>query len=398
MTLSDVRVRNAKPKEKPFKLMDELGLFLLVTPRGKKLWRYRFWLHDKEGLYAIGEYPAVTLAAARAERDNARALVKSGLHPVRQRQELKLRKAGEANNTFEAVAREWIEQKAVKWAEVRTKRVGSTLEKEVFPELGKYPIKEISSARLLQLLQKIAKRPAPSTALLVKQLCSGVFQFAITTLRADNDPTYALRRAIERPRIQHKQPLAQHRIPVLLERLNSYGGLPSTAAAIRLSLLTFVRPKEMRQARWDQFDLAAAKWTIPASEMKMREPHLVPLSRQALDILRDLQKATGHRQHLFPNTRDPKRCMGLTTLGRALDYMGFSGELSPHAFRATASTHLNELDFDSDLIERQLAHQERDATRASYNQAKHFTKRKQMMQDWADYIDSLSARNENAGI
>ena len=392
MALTDTLLRNAKPKEKSYKLMDSHGLFLFVSPTGSKLWRFRFWLHDKEGLYSIGDYPLVSLAQARAERDKARALVKQGIHPVRQRQEEQLRQTFAANNTFEAVAREWIEHKSVNWSEVRLKRVKRTLEKEVFPEIGALPIKDVSSAILLPLILNIAKRPkkpAPVTALMVQELCGGVFRYAIRTLRAENDPTYALRGVVERPRIKHRSPLEKKDIPILAGKLANYGGSPVTVAALRLLLLTFVRPGEVRKAQWDQFDLDAAEWRIPAPVMKMREVHIVPLSRQAVKALRELHRLTGTRSYLFPNTRRPKSFMASTTLNRALENIGFKGRFSAHGFRATASTFLNELDFDGDLIERQLDHQERDATRASYNQAKHLSKRRAMMQDWADYLDGL---------
>ena len=389
MPLTDTKLRNAKPGEKPYKLMDSLGLYLLVTPSGSKLWRYRFKLHGKEGLYAIGEYPLIPLAAARAARDQARALVKQHIHPVRQRQEEHLRQTYEANNTFAAVAREWIAHKSVKWAEVRRKRVVRTLEKEVFPKVGALPIKEISSARLLPVIQAIAKRPAPVTALLVQELCGSVFRYAIRTLRAENDPTYALRGVVERPRIKHHSPLNKGDIPVFVRKLANYGGSPVTVAALRLLLLTFVRPGELRQAQWAQFDFDAAEWRIPAAVTKMRELHIVPLSQQALATLGELRRHTGDRAYLFPNMRRPNSYMASTTLNRALEYIGFKGTFSAHGFRATASTLLNELGFEGDLIERQLAHQERDAVRASYNQAQYLTKRKAMMQAWADYLDSL---------
>lgn len=396
MSLTDTKIRNAKPKEKPYKLMDELGLYLLVSVGGSKLWRFRFWLHGKEGLFSIGLYPEISLAEARVERDRARGLVKKGLHPVRERKTEHLRQAFAANNTFEAIAREWIEQKSVKWAEVRRKRVKRTLEKEVFPDLGAVPIKEISSARLLPILQEIAKRPAPVTALLVQELCSGVFRYAILTMRAENDPTYALRGVIERPRVQHKKPLDKKDIPILVGKLGKYGGSPVTVAALHLLMLTFVRPGEIRQAKWEDFDLAAAEWRIPAPIMKMREMHIVPLSKQAVKILKALQRLTGARVYLFPNVRRPTSYMASTTLNRALEYIGFKGTFSAHGFRATASTLLNEMGFDGDLIERQLAHQERDATRASYNQAKYLAKRRELMQHWSNYIDNLIRNNGKA--
>lgn len=394
MSLTDLKARNAKAKDRPYKLMDEQGLFLFVSPSGSKLWRFRFQLNGKEGLYSLGDYPHVSLAQAREERDKARALVKQGVSPVRQRRQSRLQRAHEASNTFEAVALEWIAHKAKKWSKVRHDRVKRTLEKEAFPEIGEIPIKEITSARLLPMIQNIAqrpKRPAPVTALLVQELCGSVFRYAILTLRAESDPTYALRGVVERPRIKHKNPLQRKDIPILASKLANYGGSPVTIAALHLLLLTFVRPGEVRRAQWDQIDWEAAEWRIPPTVMKMRDTHIVPLSRQAVGILRELQKITGGRTYMFPNRRRPNSFMASTTLNQALRNIGYSGKFSAHGFRATASTHMNEMDFDEGLIERQLDHKERDATRASYNQAKHLSKRRAMMQTWADYLDDLKS-------
>jgi integrase len=389
MALTDTKIRNAKALERPYKLMDSLGLYLLVRINGTKLWRFRFWLHGKEGLMALGEYPSVGLADARALRDRARALVKQGLNPVRERQTDRIRQAHEATNTFEGIAREWIESSTKRWSKVRLDRVTRVLEKEAFPEFGHFPVREITAAHVLRLLQDIEKRPAPVTALLVQQLVGAVFRHAVRTLRADYDPAGALRGVIQRPRTKHKTPLTAAQIPTLLDKLNNYGGDPQTVAAIRLLLLLFVRPGELRLAHWSEFDLDNAEWRIPAARMKMRETHVIPLSSQAIEVLRGLHEITGANGLLFPNRRNSRASIASTTLNRALENLGFKGLFSAHGFRATASTMLNELGWRSDVIERQLAHAERDKTRASYDQSKHMPERRKMMQAWADYLDAL---------
>lgn len=392
MPLSDAKIRSSKAGAKQYKLSDGQGLFLLVTTTGSRLWRYRFWLNNKEGVYAIGEYPYISLSDARERRDQARELVRKGQHPVHRRREEELLRDSLAQNTFESVAREWIQQKSKRWSEVRRKRVQRTLEKEVFPNIGALAIGDVSSARLLAMLQAIATRrgnPAPVTALLVQSLCGAVFRYAIVTLRAQSDPTYPLRGAISRPRIRHKAPLERSDISALVNALRSYGGSPVTVAALRLLLLTFVRPGELRRAQWNEFDLDGGVWRIPASAMKGREVHLVPLSKQAVTVLRDLKLSTGRGTHLFPNSRRPKSYMASTTLNRALENVGFKGKFSAHSFRATASTFLNELDFDENLIERQLDHKDRNTTRASYNQAKYLAQRANLMQEWANFLDKV---------
>ena len=387
--LTDTAIRNAKAQGKAYKLPDGGALFLLVTPAGSKLWRYRYRIAGAENLYAIGEYPAVSLQQARELRDAARRLVKEGVHPAQHRKASRLITATEAANTFEAVAREWIAQNKAHWSAYYLHQVETILAADVFPRLGGLPIRAVTAAHLLGILQDIQKRDAPSIALLVRQWVSGVFRYAVATLRADADPAAALRGAVRKPKTQHKRPLSQKELGLFLARLGeSQSGLHVTTA-LRLLLLTFVRPGELRGARWSEFDLQAAQWRIPASRMKMGEPHTVPLSRQAVGLIRQLQAAGDKRPQLFPNARDPKRTMSPTTLNRALERMGYGGQFSAHGFRATASTLLNEMGYRSDLIERQLAHAERNKVRASYNQAAYMPERKKMMQAWADFLDAL---------
>ena len=385
--LTDTGIRNAKPQAKAYKLPDGGSLFLLVTPTGSKLWRFRYRIAGAENLYAIGDYPAVSLQQARELRDAARRLVKEGIHPARHRKASRLVTATEAANTFEAVAREWIAQNRDHWSAYYCQQVETILAADVFPRIGGLPI----AAHLLGILKDIQKRDAPSIALLVRQWASAVFRYAVATLRADADPAAALRGAVRKPKTQHKRPLSQKELGLFLDRLDaSQSGLP-VSTALRLLLLTFVRPGELRGARWAEFDLDAAEWRIPADRMKMGEPHVVPLSRQAVKLLRQLKAEAGGRPQLFPNLRDPKRDMSPTTLNRALERMGYGGHFSAHGFRATASTLLNELGYRPDVIERQLAHRERNKVRASYNQASYMPERKKMMQEWANYLDAATS-------
>ncbi len=267
---------------------------------------------------------------------------------------------------------------------------------DVFPFVGKLPIRSVSAAHLLEILSRIEGRGAATVALLVRQWSSAVFRYAVATLRADADPAAALKGAIHRPRVQHHKPLAREQIGEFSQALEQYGGYRTTVIALRLMLLTFVRTVELRKAEWIEFDLDRAEWRIPAERMKMRESHIVPLSAQAVELLRELSSLTGGRRLLFPNYRKPNECMTATTLNRALERMGFNGKdsigFSAHGFRATASTMLNEMGYRSDVIERQLAHAERNKVRASYNQAEYLEERRQMMQAWADDIDANIAK------
>lgn len=393
MALTDTRIRTAKPSRKPYKLADSAGLHLEVRPSGSKLWRYRYRIGGRENLYALGQYPEVSLAVARADRDEARKLVKQGIHPAHSRLARKVAQIADNANTFEAVAREWIERRRSSWTPYYLGQVEGMLEADVFPYVGGLPIRSVSAAHLLAIVRRVEKR-APTVALLLRQWCSAIFRYAVATLRADGDPTVALKGAITRPKVQHNKPLGKSEIPRFLEKLEQAGGNRTTKIALRLLLLLFVRPIELRAGEWVEFALDGREWRIPASRMKMREPHTVPLSLQAVELLRELREITGGNRLLFPNNRRPKTHMGATTLNRALDRMGYSGKFSSHGFRSTASTLLNEMGYRPDVIERQLAHKERNAARAAYNQAQYLAERRDMMRDWANYLDGL-ARGES---
>ena len=410
MLLSDAKIRTEKPAKSPRKLRDGRNLYLVVLPSGRKVWRIRYRKPGGADTYFTfgehcrppsGETPdaakgrkesgRLTLSEARLECERLRGLVRQGLHLSRHKKALRAARDAESANTFEVVAREWIE-KQQKWSAKYRKQVTGGLERDVFPVLGDLPMREITAHQVLVLLQETEKR-ATTMAKLEKQWIGQVFRYAVGTLRADSDPTSALRGALISHKVEHHRALAQDEIPGFLKDLSLYGGNRPTVIALQLLLLTFVRPGELRQAKWSEFDLDKGEWRIPAVRMKMNEIHIVPLPRQAVELVRELHLFTGNQEWLFPNIRRPKICMTETTLNRALERMGYNGKgtigFSAHGFRATASTLLNEFNFRPDVIERQLAHKERNQSRASYNRAMYLPERRKMMQAWADYLDSL---------
>lgn len=391
--LTDSHARNARPKDKSYKLTDGNGLLLLVHPNGQKFWRYRYKLFGKENMYAIGSYPQLGLRQAREARDWARGLVKQGRHPAHQRQADKFAGVEAAANTFTAIANEWIEQKKDGWTPYYLKQVRTVLGNDVFPYIGKMPIQDIKPVHILKIIRQVADRDAKTVALLIRQWCSQVFCYAVATLRAEFDPCASLKGAVTRQKVQHKRALTPSEIVELKEKLDQDRGTPSVRLSIKLLLLTFVRPGELRQAMWAEFDLENDEWRIPAGRMKMRETHIVPLSKQAKALLLELKSISQERPQLFPNIRDPRRCMSMTTMNRYLERIGYAGKFSAHGFRATASTLLNEMGYRPDVIERQLAHRERNRVRASYNHATYMQERKAMMQEWADYVEVQRSGN-----
>lgn len=392
MSLTDVKIRQAKAIDKPLKLADANGLYLEVKPGGAKLWRYRYRIAGKENLYAIGDYPTITLSEARKARDEARELTKKGLHPAHARQNERLLKIAANNDTFKAIAEEWIEKKRSGWAPSYLKEIEHGMKADIYPRIGRLPIRAVTPADVLAILDRASRRGAETVAINLRQWCSAVFRYAVATLRADSDPAAPLRGAIIRPPVNHSKPLSREDIADFLKRLDGYGGNRTTAIALRLLLLTFVRTVEMRKAEWTELNLDQSEWRIPAAKMKMRRLHIVPLARSTVDLLRELQQITGAGRWLFPNTRRPRDVMSATTVNRALEYMGYaSGAVTGHDFRATASTRLHEMGFRSEFIELQLAHVERNRVKAAYNHADYLPERRQMVQAWADWLDGLAA-------
>lgn len=389
--LSDTKIRNAKPSEKARKLSDGGGLYLLVSLTGAKSWRLKYRLSGKEFLYVIGQYPAVSLKDARVARDAARALIKEGTHPLQQRRLDALRRSSDTQNTFRAVATNWIEKNAARWSGTYGNQVRRAMQHDVFPIIGDLPIKQVTAAHILAVLKQLEQRGAISVALLVRGWCSQIFRLASANLLVNGDPASALRGAIQRSKVKHHAHIAENELPELLEALSKYAGYRETSIALRLMLYTFVRTSELRKAEWQEFDLANSVWRIPEHRMKMRETHLVPLSAQAVSLLRELQTWSGARPYLFPNHRRPTAPMSATTLNRALERMKYGGRLSAHGFRGTASTILYAHGHPSHVIERQLAHSERNKSKAAYNHAQYFPERVALMQWWADRVDSSAA-------
>ena len=393
MALTDTAIRNAKPKEKPYKLADEKGLFLLVHPNGGRYWRFKYRFVGKEKLLALGIYPDVSLKEARERRDNARKQVAADIDPGQHRKALKAAKATCAENSFEIVAREWFAKHSPNWAVNHSSKILRRLERDIFPWIGNRPIADITAPELLTVLRRIENRGALETAHRALQNCGQVFRYAVATGRAERDPSGDLRGALPPTKqIHHASITDPKAIGGLLRTIKGYQGSFITKCALQLAPLVFVRPGELRKAEWSEFDLDAAEWRIPAARMKMREQHIVPLSSQAVAILRELYALTGNGRYVFPGARTNERPMSENTINAALRRLGYSGnEMTGHGFRSMASTILNEQGWYRDAIERQLAHAERNSVRAAYNYAEHLAERRKMMQAWADYLDGLAA-------
>jgi integrase len=384
--LNDIQCRNAKSQTKAYKLTDSKGLYLEVKPSGVKAWRYRFKLSDKESVFAIGDYPAIALVDARKKREEARDLVKRGINPAHNRQLEKIKRGQDAANTFETVAAEWLALKD--WEKVTKDRRLDMLKRVVFPTIGQLPIKQITPAHILSILQQTGK-DRPTVAAEARRTMQGVFDLAICTLRADSDPVHPVRKALPTNKTQHKRALADVEIGQLLRDLDGYQRNFQTVAAFQLMWMTLCRPSEAIEAQWAEFDLDAATWRIPVERMKKRKEHVVPLPTQAVAVLRSMYGITSRHSHVFPNRDDRTKPMTDATMRVALKYMGWSGKYSPHATRTTGSTKLNEMGYRSDWIEKQLAHAEMNAVRRTYNHADYMADRTVMMQHWADFIDGL---------
>jgi integrase len=390
--LTDTKVRTIKPAEKPKKLFDGGGLFLLVTPTGGKLWRLKYRFGGIEKLLALGAYPQTSLADARQKRDQARALMLNGVDP---RDIKKAQKAAGAqeNETFEVIAREWHTKFSASWAASHSNKIIRRFELYVFPWLGDRQIKSITAPDLLTVLRRIEAKGTLDTAHRTRQNCGQVFRYAVATGRAERDPSADLRGAIPPASGKHMATITDPKeIAGLLRSIDDYRGSIVTRCALQLAPLVFVRPGELRHAEWSEFNLDEAEWRIPAEKMKAGVLHIVPLSRQALGVLREIHPLTGHGRYVFPSPRSDSRPMSSNAILSALRRMGFAkDEMSGHGFRSMASTLLNEQGWNRDAIERQLAHAERNSVRAAYNYAEFMPERKKMMQAWADYLEGIKA-------
>ncbi|MBI3903739.1 MAG: integrase arm-type DNA-binding domain-containing protein [Nitrosomonadales bacterium] len=395
MKLSDPKVKKAKPEAKPYKLADGGGMYLEVMPNGSKYWRLKYRFGGKEKKLALGVYPAVTLAHARIRRDDARKLLANGIDPSEIKQAQKKQNKIAIENSFEAIAREWHTLNTPRWTANHAYDVLHSLEKEVFPAFGDAPISSIDAPTVLDAIRKIEGRKALDVAGRVLQRVRVVFAYAIASGRARHNPAAEIMGALApRPKKKHYPAIKPHEMPTLLHALADYWerDKASTLARIatRLLSLTFVRTGELRGARWNEFDFEKMLWTIPAERMKAREPHTVPLSRQALAALNEIHPLTGHGALLFPSRSGEGKAMSDNTINMVLKRSGYAGKMCGHGFRSVASTYLNELGtIRPDIIEAQLAHADKNAVRAAYNRADYMEYRKAMMQFWADTLDKM---------
>jgi integrase len=395
--LTETQIRAAKATDKPVKLFDGGGLYLLVNPNGGRWWRLKYRHAGRERGISLGVYPDVALKDARTRRDEARRLISNGVDPSAERRDLKAAR----EQTFEGVAREWLALQEKPPAHTKQAALSAStlmktryqLESLLFPEIGSQPISEIDAPRLLSALRKIENRGTHDTAHRTKQLAGRVIRYAIATGRARHDVSADLRGALAPIATQNRAAITEPvRIGELLRAIDGYLGQPVTAGALKLAPLVFVRPGELRGAEWAEIDFDAAEWRIPAERMKMREAHVVPLSTQAIEVLRRLHSLTGTTRFVFPSVRTLTRPISDNTVNAALRRLGYSKEeMCGHGFRALASTCLNEQGWAPDVIELQLAHAERNKVRAAYNRASRLAERRKMMQAWADFLDGLRA-------
>lgn len=397
MPLSDFACKNAAPTDKPYRLTDRGdGLTLEVRPSGSKLWRLRYRLAGKANLYAIGAYPTVSLHDARKATDDARALIAKGVNPALHRKATVRAKIAEGENTFGTVARDWKNANAPHWSPRYAAQIERFFKKDILPSVGTLPITDVGAKHVKDCILKVADR-SPTTAVAVRQTISAIFDFAIEEGRATENPTDRLRRRkgakplIKLNETKNSRPLTPDEIQNMLAALAEYGGSPLTVIAMKLKLLTFTRTEELVAAEWSEVNFEKAEWLLPAHRMKMRRIHLVPLSRQAVEILRELRSYTGKSKFLFPNLKSAQKHMSISTLNAALKRMKIAN-FSAHGFRSTASTILNEKKFRSAAIEMQLAHAKKDKVEGAYNHAQYTEERKEMMQAYADLGSGLIAK------
>lgn len=392
MPLTDTEIRKTKPAAKPLKLSDGKGLYLLVNPTGSKLWRWKYRVDGKEKLMTLGAYPDLSLAQARMRHEDERRLLLTGTDPMAQRKADKHARQLAADNSFATVAALWW----ASWKAARSERhaeyVLRRLNDDVFPAIGARPIAEIEAPELVRMVKVIESRGALDIAKRALQTTGQVFRYAIAHGLATRNPAADIKPGdvlASRKRENYAR-LDAKELPELLRRIDAYQGTPTTRLAMKLMTMTFVRTSELIGARWEEFDLTAGRWNLPAERMKMKTPHVVPLSVQAVEVLRTLALLTGGRELLFPGERDHARPMSNNTILKALERMGYKYRMTGHGFRGIASTLLHEMNFEHAHIEIQLAHQERNAVSASYNHATYLPQRSNMMQSWSDYLSNCT--------
>ncbi len=392
MALTELTIKNLKPKDALYRVTDNGGLCVEISPSGGKLWRWRYYFNGKGQMLALGKYPEVSLAQARKLRDDARELVKAGRHPTRTKKAQKLRRMYEGENSFEKIARRWLDIKQAGLNEKYRKQCLVRMEQHVFPVIGALPITEITIPDVVRVVEKIGKRGTIETAKRMKQLIGQVFRFAAQRGLCQHNPAADLRDILPTAEEKHHACIPMDKLPDLLKAIDAYQGDKLTQAAMQLLALTFVRTGELIGAKWEEIDWDRQEWLIPKNRMKMKRPHLVPLSRQTIAVLKNLHKITGHKPHIFYSSRSKSRHLSNGAVLMALRRMGYAKIMTGHGFRSLASTILNEKSYSPDVIERQLAHQDDDKIRSAYNRAEYLLERKKMMQDYADLLEGMKKR------
>lgn len=389
--LTDTKVRTAKPQEKEYKLFDGGGLFLLVSPSGGRLWYFKYRFGGKEKKLAFGSYPEISLLDARYQREDARKLLASNVDPGAVRKAQK-QADSEETETLEVIAREWYNRFKSTWSEGHADTIMDRMKRDIFPWIGKKPVVQIKAPDVLSVLRRVESRGALETAHRIRTICGQVFRYAVATGRADRDPSVDLKGALPQPHEKHRAAITEPaEVAKLLRAIDDYSGSFVVKCALKIAPLVFVRPGELRHMEWTELDFENAQWNIPAGKMKMKEPHLVPLSKQAIEILKELKGLTGRSRYVFTSGRTFDRPMSNNAILAALRRMGYAKEeMSGHGFRAMARTILDEvLQIRPDFIEHQLAHAVRDPNGRAYNRTAHLAERRHMMQQWADYLDQL---------
>lgn len=391
MKLNDAKLRTLS---QPGKHADGLGLYLEITKAGGRYWRMKYRFAGKEKRLAFGVYPEVSLKSAREAAGAARKLLQNTQDPGEARKEQKAKVVHESRNTLEIVARDWLEHQAARWEPITMGRVRASLEADIFPALGSRPMASLKARDVMEAVKAVEARGAADQAGRVLQRVKAIYRWAVTHQRIDTNPMLDLVPSeILKPRIvQHRAALAEKELPDFMRKLAAYDGAPSIVLGLRMLMLTACRPGEVRGARWAEIDRKAALWTIPAERMKMRQEHRVPLSRQALEVLDKIEVYSGDRELVFPSPYYPSKPLSDNTFNSALARMGYKTIATAHGFRALFSTVANEHEWNSDVIERQLAHKEQNAIRAAYHRTTYMTERARLMQWWADHLDSAAAR------
>ncbi len=393
--LTATEVKQAKPGDKTRKLTDGGGLYLQIHPNGAKYWRHDYRYAGKRKTLALGVYPEVSLKRAREKHQEAKTKLRDGIDPGEQRKIEKLTRHIAAANSFEAIGHEWFKAKMLDKSKSHQDRTLSALERDLFPSLGSRPISNITAPELLATLRKIEDRGAIETAHRAKQTAGQIFRYAVATGRAERDPSGDLKGALQNPKKKHLAAITEpDQVGQLMLAIEGYTGSPAVYAALRLSPLLFQRPGEIRHMEWSEINWEEERWEIPAEKMKIRQPHIVPLCNQAIEILRDIQPLTGRGKYVFPSARGASRSLSENGVRTALRTLGYDNDtMTPHGFRAMARTLLDEiLGYRIDWIEHQLAHAVKDPNGRAYNRTAHLSDRKKMMQDWADYLELLRAK------